>query len=205
MLAHLVRQTKICPPPMRASKASKTVKVLSATLGDSSCRSLPSSSSSSSSEHEVMLTVTFSKKPVGKNSSSMTGTSGSCSRRSIGRILCLLTFLDFSFPLKWQGLFFLPCLFLRQRGGNCAWLCFLGLRRVTRIHPSSSTSALSETTTKGSVSVKSPLDPIGITIGSKLSNWIVINFSPKEEINSVFTLLRGWVCFGFQGNEEHSS
>jgi len=162
---------------MRLDKASGTVKVLSATLGDFSCLSLPSSSSSSSSEHEVMLTVTFAKKAIGKSSSSVLGTNSSYSSRPIGRIPCLLIFLDF-FPSEWRGLFFLPCLFLRRRGSDQTWFCFLSLRWVTRVHPSSSSSVLSDTSPKRSASIKGPWDSIRTTTGSKLSNWIVINFSP---------------------------
>jgi len=50
-----------------------------------------------------MLTVPFSKKPVGKNSSSVTGTSGSCSRRSIGGISCLLMSWTSPFLLNDEG------------------------------------------------------------------------------------------------------
>jgi len=190
---------------MRAGKASRTDKVLRATPRDSSHPSLPSPSYSSRLEHKVMLTMTFWKKPIGMDSLGVTGTSDSCSRRWIGKISCLLMLLDFFLPFKWWGLFFIPCLFLRQRGDDCIWMCFLGLQWVTRIHPSSSSSALSETSTKRSVFIKGPLDSIGATTGSKLPYRIIINFSPRKEINSVFTLPWGRVCFCLQGDEEHST
>jgi len=160
---------------MRAGKASRINRVLLATLGDSFCLWLLLSSSSLSSEHKIMLTVTFSYKPI-VNSLSVKGTSNSWSRRLIDRISCLLTFLDFFLVFEWQGFFFVPCLFLRQRGFDCIWLYFFGLRWVTRVYPSSSSWALLETSIRRSISIRGPLDSIGTTIDSELPNWIVINF-----------------------------
>ena len=157
---------------MRAGKVSRIVRVLSATLWDFFCMSLPSSSFCSNLEYEVMLTVIFSKKPIRKNSSNVTGTSGSCSSNSIGRISCLWMFLDLFFPFEWREHFFFPCLFLWQKGGDCTWLCFLGLWRVTKVHFYSLLSTLTETSTKRSASAKGPWDLIRTTTGSKLPNWI---------------------------------
>jgi len=189
---------------MWVGKASRIVKVLLATLREFSCLSLPLSSSSSSSKYEVILTVTSSKKPIGKNFSNVTGTSGSYSSRSISWISCLLMFLGLFFPCKWQRLFFLPYLFLQHRNDGWIWFCFLSLHQVTGVHPSSSSSTLLETSIRRVVSIKGPYDAIGTTTRFKLLTWIVINFSRWEKINSVFTLPWGQVCFCCQGDEEHS-
>ena len=100
MLVHLVRQTKDLSPVYVSWESLQDGQCLVCTPGDFSYLSLPSSSSSSISEDEVILIMTFSKKPIGKNSSRVTGTSGSCSSRSIGRISCLLMFLDLFYLLN---------------------------------------------------------------------------------------------------------
>ena len=50
--------------------------------------------------------VTFLKNPTGKNSYSVTGTSGSCSSRSMGWISYLLFIFDLSLLLIYRGFFF---------------------------------------------------------------------------------------------------
>jgi len=145
---------------MQDSKAYRVIKILSAALGEFSYLPLPLSSFSWSSEHGFMWTLTFSKNPIGKNSSSVIRTNDFCSSRSMGWISWLLMFLDFFFSVEWWGLFFLPCLFLQWRDDGWMWLCFLGLRWVTRVHPSSSSLASSETSIGRLVSIKGPWVPL---------------------------------------------
>ena len=142
---------------MRVDKASRAVKVLSTALGGFSCLSPPSSSFCLGLEHEVGLTMTFSKNPNGKNSSSVIERRGTYSSRSMGWISCLLMFLDSFFPLEWWGIFFLPCLFLRRRNGGWTWFCFFSLHRVIRVQFSSSLLGTSE---RMSASIKGPWDGV---------------------------------------------
>lgn len=102
-----------------------------------------SSSSSSSLQHEIMLTMTFLTKSLGKQSSNVTTTRGSCLRRSTGWTLCFLLALDLIFSLGHLGFVFLPCLSLGQSRAGRHWLYFLGLCLVTNIHPLSSLSGMS--------------------------------------------------------------